>query len=405
MAEKAGEPLVRKTPYPYRSMLAVCSDLDETPDRHVYFETLRFLNTNQETPMGPGLSLETGNTIYFNMPPDQFSYWNTDDLGRHIILNLMNSGHIDCLHSYGDLAASRADAEKAVNEMSRRNCRLEVWIDHSVAPTNFGPDIMRGQGDIPGSRAYHADITCGFGIRFVWLGRVTSVIGQDSARSLKGIWNMANIPASFKTVLKELLKGTLAVFGKDKYAMHGPNRVIRETRLRDGRPVYEFLRCNPHYKGVSSGETADGIAEVLAPKFLNRLVQTEGICILYTHLGKVSNRAVPISHASAGAFRRLAEYYARGKILVATTRRILNYCLMKKDLRLSQTLKDGCTAIDIENPHPNSLDGLTLYCDLPKKTRITVNGREAGGLRLNPPDHTGRPSISFPWKRLEFPVI
>jgi hypothetical protein len=78
---------------------------------------------------------------------------------------------------------------------------------------------------------------------------------------------------------------------------------------------------------------------------------------------------------------------------------------MKKDLRLSQTLKDGCTAIDIENPHPNSLDGLTLYCDLPKKTRITVNGREAGGLRLNPPDHTGRPSISFPWKRLEFPVI
>ena len=76
--------------------------------------------------------------------------------------------------------------------MTQHNCRLAVWIDHAVAATNFGPDIMCGQGDIPGSRAYHADISCGFGIRFVWLGRVTSVIGQDSAWSLKGIWNVAH---------------------------------------------------------------------------------------------------------------------------------------------------------------------------------------------------------------------
>ena len=36
-----------KYPYPYRAMLAVCSDLDETPDRGVYLDIARFLNTTE----------------------------------------------------------------------------------------------------------------------------------------------------------------------------------------------------------------------------------------------------------------------------------------------------------------------------------------------------------------------
>ena len=98
---------LRRIPYPYRAMLVICSDLDETPDRHVYFEIMRYLNTTGFTIMGPGLGLEVGNTIYFDMPPDQFSYWNTDDKGRGMIRALIRSGHIDCLHSFGDLAVTR----------------------------------------------------------------------------------------------------------------------------------------------------------------------------------------------------------------------------------------------------------------------------------------------------------
>ena len=29
---------LRQLPYPYRAMLAICSDLDETPNRSVYWE-------------------------------------------------------------------------------------------------------------------------------------------------------------------------------------------------------------------------------------------------------------------------------------------------------------------------------------------------------------------------------
>src|SRR4030095_12677996 len=138
---------LRPFPYPYRAMLAICSDLDDTPDRRQYWQQLQFLNTGATTSMGEGVGLEVGNTIYFDMPPDEFAYWNTDDAGREMIRALITSGHIDCLHSYGDLATTRAHAAKVLNELSQHSLSLKVWIDHRVAPTNLGADIMRGHGD------------------------------------------------------------------------------------------------------------------------------------------------------------------------------------------------------------------------------------------------------------------
>jgi hypothetical protein len=98
---------VRRFPYPYKAMVAICSDLDGTPDRDHYLNIVRFLNTEDETPAGKGVGLEVGNTIYFDMPDNQFAYWNTDDLGREIVRKLIHSGHIDCFHSFGDLATTR----------------------------------------------------------------------------------------------------------------------------------------------------------------------------------------------------------------------------------------------------------------------------------------------------------
>src|SRR6266852_4375168 len=66
-----------KYPYPYRAMMTICSDLDETPDRRVYLEIARFLNTTDTTVMGPGVGLEIGNSIFFLMPGNQFSYFGT----------------------------------------------------------------------------------------------------------------------------------------------------------------------------------------------------------------------------------------------------------------------------------------------------------------------------------------
>ena len=67
---------LRPLPYPYRAMLAICSDLDETPDRQVYWEIMRFLNTRENTAIGPGVGLEVGNSIYFVERANQTRYDN-----------------------------------------------------------------------------------------------------------------------------------------------------------------------------------------------------------------------------------------------------------------------------------------------------------------------------------------
>src|SRR5207253_3793143 len=79
-------------PFPYQAALAICSDLDETADAETYFELMRFLNTTEDTSMGPGVGLEVGNSIYFDMPPGHFSYWNTSDENREKIRTLIQSG-------------------------------------------------------------------------------------------------------------------------------------------------------------------------------------------------------------------------------------------------------------------------------------------------------------------------
>src|SRR5687767_7355939 len=106
--------LLRAFPYPYRSMLAICSDLDETPTAEVYYRLMEFLNTGRSTAFGPGVDLEIGNSLYFDMAPDQVAYWNTDDRGRAMFRSLIQSGHIDCLHSFGDLADTRQHAARAL---------------------------------------------------------------------------------------------------------------------------------------------------------------------------------------------------------------------------------------------------------------------------------------------------
>jgi hypothetical protein len=408
----AGPDLVvrRRLPYPYRALLAISSDLDETPDAAVYWETMRFLNTSAVGPMGPGLGLEVGNSIYFDMPRDQLAYWNTDDTGRAMVRELIKSGHIDVLHSFGDLAVSRADAARSLEELDRHGCRLEVWVDHGTAPTNFDGDIMKGSGDVRGAAAYHADLSVAHGIQFVWRGRVTSVIGQDVPRSLRGIVTLAHPLASARTVAKEWAKGVLARLGRPKYAMHGPNDVLRDAKLRSGHAVVEFLRSNPHWGGVSSRDTGAGLADVLVERMLHRLEDREGICLLYTHLGKITSRDEPFGPRTRQALRRLAKLHREGRILVTTTRRALGYCRALRSTSWSTSVDaDGALHIVVTTsgaPEVRATDvqGLTFYVPDPSRIRVSIDGRGIADVRKNGPDHTGRSSVSVSWQPLEFPL-
>ncbi len=394
---------LRSRPYPYAAMLAICSDLDETPDAGVYFETARYLNTTETTAMGPGLGLEVGNTMYFDMPPDQFAYWNAEGAAREGIRTLMRSGHIDCFHSFGDLATSRSHAARSLDDLDRHGCRVAVWIDHAVAPTNFGADIMKGTGDVPGAPAYHADLTVAFGVRYVWRGRVTSVTGQDVARRLGGIFDRRHPLASTRTLAKEAAKGLLGSTGLKKYAIHAPNRLLRSVTLRDGQTVLEFLRANPYWKAVDRGETADGLADVLTLALLDRLVARQGTMILYTHLGKVRDPALPFAPPTRLALERLVEAYREGRILVTTTRRLLDHARERDEATWTCSRREDALEIHLRTPG----DGAGLGFDVadPDRTVLVVNGVPAMRT-VRAPSTSGSPGyVGVPWDRLDFPRL
>lgn len=397
---------IRKYPYPYKAMLAICSDLDETPNRNVYWESARYLNTRERTAMGTGVDLEVGNTIYFDMPKDQFSYWNTDDMGRAMIHSMIQSGHIDCLHSYGDLATHRCHAERALEALSKNDCRLEVWIDHAVAPTNFGAEIMKGTGDLTGADAYHADLTIAAGIKYVWQGRVTSIIGQNTKRRFLGLMNSSHMIPSMRTILKETAKISLGHFNYPKYALHKKNQLYRDIALRDNQAVIEFIRCNPHWGGVSSNDNADGFADVLTKRMLHNLIERNGVCILYTHLGKIKNWDTPFKKETCKALEMLSRYYREKKILVATTNRILNYLVALDKVRVDTKKSEGHCSIELSyDGRPADLEGITIYAEDPYNTTLSINGMQINEYNVNPPDGSGHSSISLPWQRLCFPDI
>ena len=409
-----GDVQLRQFPYPYRSMLAICSDLDGTPDKNVYMEIMRFLNTTETTTVGRGVGLEVGNSIHFRAIPQQFSYWDTDDTGREMVRILICSGHIDCLHSFGELVSTRDEVERALNELIQHDCRLEVWVDHGGAATNFGSDVMQGHGDEVGHPAYHADLTLDYGIKYVWCGRVTSITGQDVPASLNGIFNWKHPVKSNRTLFKEAMKRKLARKGNHKYAMHGSNEILCPTVLRDESPVYEFMRCNPHWGGVSSCDQSRHIGEVLTDKMLDRLVRRGGTCILYTHLGKIDNPGIPFNQTAVEAFRRLAEAFRSGNILVTTTRRLLGYRRAVREITLNSSWDEKRLHIIVstrgnENSFSELFDadlhGLTFYVPDPTATYMTIDGQEVADLKSNAPDHTGRPSVSLAWPWLEFPQI
>jgi len=116
--------------------------------------------------------------------------------------------------------------------------------------------------------------------------------------------------------------------------MHCINQVIFRRRLRDGSKVYEFIRSNPHWNGVGAGATSYEVMDVLTPRMLERLVAKEGVCILYTHLGKVRTRRPPFPAETVKSLRDLSRFHHEGKILVTTTRRLLDTAALCERLLL-----------------------------------------------------------------------
>jgi hypothetical protein len=275
---------------------------------------------------------------------------------------------------------------------------------------------MVGSGDIPISPAYHADLTLRHGVRYVWRGRTTSIIGQNApitVRTLATIFHTEHPATSVRTMLKQAAKLSLGALGNPRWDLHTRNRVCRPTRLRNGQPVWEFMRSNPHWAGPGRGATAGELDDVLTPAMLAALVRSEGVCVLYTHLGKILNPRYPLTASAQAAVSRLARMHEKGLIFVTTTHRLLRYLTVRDYVRVSAYRTGGWVTVSIGQvddlalgaftPSADDVMGLTFVLDRCDGVALSL----ANGQILScDVVHNGDKTIAaVPWKRLVFPAF
>ncbi len=341
-AKTPSEPPVRlrRSPHPYKGMIAICSDIDGT-NIDAFRAIHRYLNTLGKTAIGRGVGLDIADSMWFYKmrgSPDLAFFrghsWKRPSAVAQEIIHYAKSGWIDTLHTYGNfnLGARRvveftrehAVAALAVSQQSGISFR--VWANHG--DRNNHQNIGRSndaQGDRPDSPAYHADLIRRHGIEFLW--------------------------------------------GTGRSDPPGGPSVIEHRRLNDGQPMFFFDRHHwrkDYPDAAALAETyrlnhvidrnGNSFLQVWHPQalpfqlsepMLQQIAEEGRLCIFGQHLG-YRWKPPGFEPRVAEVFRRLRDYQDQGLILVARTSRLLHYNRVREFLKFSVVAEEQKLTLNIE---------------------------------------------------------
>jgi len=413
---------LRKFPYPYKAALAIANDIDSTDTVGEFLSIHDYLNTKNITNMGAGVDLEIGDSFFMFDPKDNFSFFSTKDKGKDkiIISKFIETGYLDSLHSFGDGYKNRNDAQVALNELKKNNNKLSVWINHSQEKSNFGGWYSTNLGDNRDSKYYHADLTIPYGIKFVWLGKTTNIIGQATHISFYtfiGSFDPEYPAKSFRNIVKTILKNILSIYQlwPSRYSSYEENDLVNIVKLEDGQKVYEFTRFDNHPDGIGAGANSKNMAYNLSGRVLRQLKQVNGYGILYTHFGKNEDCPQEICEETQSALRNLRNEYLNGDIYVTTTSKLLSYYIAHKYLKVSSRIDNNDLIIVIHSiedpvfgtyvPSFEDLQGITFYIPSGKRVKIYINQKEIRDFIRNQADENNRESVTIPIKINKYPNL
>lgn len=388
-------PFLRKFPYPYGAALTITYDVDGMSSRE-FMALHQFLNTKQDMSlnlkdegtrsMGVGVGLEISDSFWmFNDDGgaegvDGMSYFRFDGTNvtktadADVIRTYSHAGYLDCLHSFGHFGSTGAFTRElailALDEMERAGIRPVVWSNHG---DGFDTDNIGHRwnplnlGDVPGSEAYHCDLSVfpNGPFKFLWKFLPDGVVDEP---------------------LQE---------------------VLVKQELFDGRDIITFAR----YYGP--GWLMENLADQLSREALDELLAAEGYMIVANHLNA---RGYPIpvyfDSRTRDALRRLESEHRDGEIYVTTTAKLLRYKLAYN--KLEWTSYGDCdlgVEIHIEGiddplggmvtPTREDLQGITFCVPCASDTRVYLDNVDVTDeLQLNPEDGLAVESLSFPLSHL-----
>ena len=412
---------LKKYPYLFRAAATITNDIDEE-NFEDFIEIMKYFNTSNLTKIGRGLNLEIGNSFWFyhnkKKYNQEFSYFNglTQNYSKYqpIILKLLKSGHIDCLHSYGNFnevgGFNLKLAEYVANEeLIKHNIKIKVWIDHgdNYNYQNYKNFLKNGQP----KEFDHYDYFKSMGIEFMWYGntRITDIVGQDRKVSFfEPYINFSLGKYSKQNLIKRFLKNIISNVQKISkinlfdYIFDGNNDSIKKITLHNGYSVYIFRRF-----GSWEDDHPQNLPNIINEYILNKLVEVEGVSFFYTHLGKrkVFSKTLFLPE-TIKCFELLKRYNEENKIFITTTSRLLNYIKIRKQLKFKSYWKNGCIYIEILNSNisEDDLQGISFYTPYPFKTFVIFKNKKLE-VEKNSADHKGKKSITIKWNKLIFPII
>ncbi len=403
---------LRKFPFPYRAALAISSDVDNSPSLKGYLAMVDYLNATGNTPFGPGLGLEVGNSFWFfnGTQSPQLAYYTNDGTTESPFAphcrQFWASGHIDSLHTYGDFdegGYERRHAEVAVQELSRNGASLPVWINHGTRMNhqNIGP-YPHFWGDLPGQPSYHLDLARAAGSRYFWIGRLTHVLGQDARQTLS---------VRTKNGLQRLLSITRYRNMRESPLFDLENRLLLPIEFRDGAMGWDFQRWVNVRGEVQTLDSGD-LAVQLRPTNLRRLIRNEGFLIIYTHFCENLDPEAGPTQPLRASLAYLRQLHDEDRLLVTTTGRLLRYREVGLHLKFAAAMRDGQLVININDQLDTpvgmtpltaaDLQGLTFYSADPERVSVQLDSLPLP-TQVNSKDHTGQQSVSVPWRPLEYP--
>lgn len=300
------EPEPLSFPPPFERMLAINSDVEFT----TWSMQLDLLHELAER------KLETAFSFwFFGHSHTTWHIFNRDfSLAEEgaAALGLVKAGLMDTLHSFtgvhngGGYQFDRGMIAQGFNQFEKAGVRIRVFSNHGTVDDiqNIGGswsdrpgpiDFSNYQkGDVPGTERYHVDLTVKHGVRFFWV---------DIDRIRDVTWFQAN-------------------------AGDATGNLFISQICRDGTPILRFRRTDAMLDpdGAIIGQAINTILD--APG--------SGYSIIYTHLGvkrDPSGRPLvaQLSDVPSEVFDgldRLAAEQDAGRVLVATTERLLTHALM-----------------------------------------------------------------------------
>jgi hypothetical protein len=411
-------------PPPIRGAFALSNDTDDLWDPRGWWEFLRFLNTEDDTRLGKGLGLEVGDSfwMYSDHEGEQpGSYFEGVSERRSAFAPLIDAlgraGYLDTLHSWGNFSRyggfRRDYAGRGARALADAGFSPRVWVNHGGA--HDFQNLWTGCGDLtenPEARGalcpeYHWDLTRGMGVRYLWLGELTRLPGQERRLGPRDCLHPES-PLR-REVMGAAARGISRRLAYRELLLQAPNyatrrnRLLDERTLRDGSVAATFVRM-----GDFDRATFTDLPWLLRPYVLDTLERTGGCSVAFLHWSRHPGRSFENPDPAAlAALGELARRVQGGTLWVTTTGRLLAYVEARRVLRWTEREDAGALRLDLNaaplpggrDLDPADLAGLAFRVPDPSRTTLFWKGS-----RLLAETLAGHPGILWiPRRPLTFP--